>query len=39
MAERGGLLILVVDSERAEQLAVAIQSQVVDRTVSIHELA
>ncbi len=39
VSERGGLLILVVDSDRAEQLAEAIQSQVVDRTVSIHELA
>ena len=39
VSEQGGLLILVVDSDRAEQLAVAIQTQVVDRTVSIHELA
>ena len=39
VSERGGLLILVVDSLRAAQLAEAIQAQVVDRTVSIHELA
>jgi predicted amino acid-binding ACT domain protein len=38
VSERGGLLILVVDSARADELAAAIQQQVTDRAVSIHEL-